>query len=110
VSGTQLPVRVRSDAHFIVRMEIGDVDPATMVQLRPFKVGKGDRELLMHTAGGHVFGGVKSQAADDTAIAVTVKKFGTKSYEVVPSQPLPPGEYFFTVLGMQADCFGVDTK
>jgi hypothetical protein len=110
VNGTQSPVRVRPDAHFIVRMQTGDVDPATMIKLQPFKVGKSDRELLTHSGGTHIFGGVHSQAADETAIPVTVKKYGANSFEVIPSQPLSQGEYFFTVLGLQADCFGVDAK
>ncbi|MGA8027419.1 MAG: hypothetical protein WB992_09750 [Bryobacteraceae bacterium] len=110
VNGTHSPVRLGTDAHFIVRMQTGDIDPATMVKLQPFKVGKNDREILMNSGGAHLFGGVHSKAADDISIAVTVKKYGTNSFEVVPSRPLAPGEYFFTVMGLQADCFGVDAK
>lgn len=110
VSGTQSSIRVRPDAHFVVRMDTGDTDPATMVILQEFKIGKGDREILRGSAGAHVFGGGHSNTPDATTLPITVKKYGAKSFEVIPSQPLAPGEYFFTVSGSQADCFGVDAK
>jgi hypothetical protein len=42
-------------------------------------------------------------------IAISVKKYGKDSFEIVPSQPLPAGEYAF-VVGQNASCFGVDAK
>ncbi|MDQ2840319.1 MAG: hypothetical protein M3Y72_04620 [Acidobacteriota bacterium] len=110
VDGTQSPVRVAPDAHFIVRMQTGDIDPTTMIHLKQFKVGKNDRELLMHSGGAVIFAGTKSKGADDTSIPISVKKYGSKSLEVTPSQPLAPGEYFFSAMGMEADCFSVGAK
>ena len=109
VEGTQSPVRVPPDAHFIIRLENSDIDPSTLIKLQLFKVGKGDREYLLHTAKAHPFGGVSSKSPDDNSVPITIQKYGVKSVEVTPIAPLPPGEYFFRA-GMQADCFGVDAK
>jgi hypothetical protein len=58
---------------------------------------------------------VKSQGTDYDTVPVTVKKYGTKSFEITPSQPLGPGEYVFvrSASGMgsaQVDCFSVAAK
>jgi hypothetical protein len=62
-----------------------------------------------------IFGGVKSKGADDTTIPLNVKKYGKKSFEIIPSQALPVGEYVFTptATGMGASqvyCFSVVAK
>ncbi len=109
VDGTRSPIRVTPDAHSVVRRQTGDNDPATMIKLQSLKVSKNDREILVHSSGTHVFGGGHSNAVDDTSLSVVVKKYGANSFEVIPSRPLSPGEYFFAA-GRQTDCFGVDAK
>ena len=110
VLGSRSPVRVPPDAHFIVRLPSSDVDPSTLIKLQVFRIGKDDREFLMHTAKAHIYGGVSSTPTDDAGVPITIKKYGAKSLEIIPNAPLAPGEYFFPASGMQADCFGVDVK
>ena len=104
------PVRAPADAHFVVRLHTGGQDPTTMITLRQFQVRKKDRELLKSKASAGIlpWSGVKSQSME-TSIPVSVKKYGKDSFEVVPAQKLPPGEYAF--VGMRnASCFGVDAQ
>ncbi len=104
------PVRAAANAHFVVRLHIGDMDPTTVIKLEKFIVRRKDRELLKTQASAGIlpFSNVKSQNKE-TNIPVTVKKYGTNSFEVTPSQPLPPGEYAF-VTSTALSCFGVDTS
>jgi hypothetical protein len=113
VPGPSSPVRVAPDSHFIVKMSAGNMDPSTLIALKPLTVEKKDRALLVAKAKGSFVpfaGGVKSQTPDDNSIAVSVKKYGDGSFEIVPQQPLPPGEYVLaTNSGMMGvSCFGVD--
>ncbi len=105
------PVRVPPDAHFVVRLNSGDRDPNTLISLTPFVVKKKDREIPKSKASAGIipFSGVKSQTAPDKSIPVSVKKYGNGSFEIVPTQPLVPGEYAF-VTGYSASCFGVDSQ
>ena len=109
VQGKASPVRLSPDTHFIVRLYSGDIDPSTLVHLNAFAAKKNDRELAMYSAGGVIFAGTKGKSAQDTSVPISVTKYGSKSMQIAPSQPLAPGEYCF-VSGMDANCFGVDAK
>jgi hypothetical protein len=107
-------VRVSSTAHFVVKASpsIAGIDPHTLVYLKPFVVAKTERTLPMTASKGVIFGGIKSESAADTSIAISFKPYGTSSLEVTPDQPLSPGEYLFGGPGLsgQVFCFGVDQK
>jgi hypothetical protein len=112
VPNAKSPVRVASAAHFVVHVNPGSdaIDPSTYLSLRPFVVKKDSRTIPMNTAKAGAFQGVKSTSAADTSIAVSFKKYGVSSLEIVPSQPLPPGEYVLAANGGGTGvyCFGVD--
>lgn len=114
VPSTSSPVRVPSSAHFVVRVSPGmeNIDPSTLVTLKPFVVTKEKRTLPTSSAKAVIFGGVKSEGAADTSLPLTFKKYGTISLEITPATPLPPGEYALggPSLGMSVFCFGVDAK
>ncbi len=114
VPNTASPIRALPSAHFIVRASPGaeNIDPNTLIALKPFVVQKGERTMPISTAKAGMFQGVKSQQAADSSIALTFKKYGKSSMEVIPSQPLPPGEYALAANGGYGGvfCFGVDAK
>ncbi len=111
-SGTHSPLRVPPDAHFVVRVRYLDIDPARVIRLRAFKVGKADREYLLNTFNSHLYGNSNSKSSEDATIPVTFKKYGSESIEIIPTTPLAPGEYFiaYSPSGSQVSCFGVDAK
>jgi hypothetical protein len=103
------PVRVGPGAHFVVRMATGDRDPQTLIQLKKLVVGKADRQIPIVTYKVSLIpgGGVNHKRAPDESIPVTINKYGAASLEIIPQQPLEPGEYAF-MAGHEAQCFGVD--
>ena len=108
------PVRVPPTARFVIKAPPGSdsIDPSTLITMRKFTVADGKRTLPQSEAKAVMFGGVKSSTATPDLIALNFKKYGTSSYEVVPAQPLPPGEYIIggQSLAAGAFCFGVDAK
>jgi hypothetical protein len=72
---------------FIVRPEPSNVDPATIVQIYSFKVGKGQREVQVAKA--RVFSGAKSTLGN-TALQFDVRKYGESSVLLTLSTPLGP--------------------
>jgi len=112
IKGSQSPVRVTPDAHFVARLRDLNIDPATFIRLRAFKVGKADREYVMNSFSAHIYGNADSKPTEDTTLPITFKKYGAESVEIIPSAPLAPGEYFisFSPSGLQVSCFGVDPK
>lgn len=104
------PVRVGPNARFVVKMMIGDIDPQTRIQLVKLTTTKKDREILIMTTKQSLIpgGGVKQNRAPEEGIAVSIQKYGTSSYEIVPQTPLAPGEYAFSDTGVSVQCFGVD--
>jgi len=113
VPGASSPVRVAPDAHFVVKMPMmNGMDPNQIFALKPFVVQKGQRMIMQSTAQAGVFQSAKSEQAQDTALQVTFKKYGANSLEVIPSQPLRPGEYVLEMNNgvMGVYCFGVDAK
>lgn len=111
--GAASTVRVPATAHFVIRVPPGyeNVNPATVIMLKPFTVEKDKRTLPISTAKAGMFQGVKSQTAADNSIPLTFKKYGPNSLEIVPAQPLPPGEYELGMNGPEGVfCFGVDAK
>jgi hypothetical protein len=107
--GPKSTMRLSANTHFVIQTNTGGADPADLIHLRVFKVEKKNREFLTTTVNASVIGGAKSHTADDTFVPITIKKYGAASFEIIPSEPLPEGEYFFQN-AMQADCFGVDGK
>jgi hypothetical protein len=114
VPNAKSPVRIPAGAHFVVRISPGseNIDPSTYLSLRPFIVKKDSRQILMNQAKAGVFQGAKSSQAADTSIAVTFKKYGASSLEIVPNAPLAPGEYVLAVQNGSGGvyCFGVDAN
>lgn len=106
---TASPLRVPPGIHFFVKASVGDRDPSTVIHLHSLVAGKKDRRIPIITFKQSLipFGGVKHERAEDDSIAFTVQKYGAGSLEIIPSTPLPPGEYAF-VNGHEAQCFGVD--
>ena len=109
IRGPASPVRVSPEAHFYVKMSIGDRDPSTVIYLRKLVAGKNDRRLPFITIRGSLipFVGPKHERAADDTIPFNVQKYGAESLEIIPTVPLTPGEYAF-INANQAQCFGVD--
>jgi hypothetical protein len=107
--GPKSPVRLPANIHFVMQVNTGGADPADLIHLRIFKVEKKDREFLTTTVSASVVSGARSKSSDDQFIAITLKKYGALSFEIIPTEPLAAGEYFFQN-GLQADCFSVDAK
>ena len=114
VPGASSSVRLSPDVHFIVRIPAGmeNTDPNTLMSLKPFMVKKDVRSIATVSAKAGMFQGAKGGQAADTSIALTFKKYGENSLEVIPSQPLPAGEYALSAAnnGQSVFCFGVDAK
>jgi hypothetical protein len=103
-------VRIAPDAHFIVRVPDG-FDPRSVIYLKPFVVETAVRALPVATAKGLYT--VRSTETPDTSLAVTFKKYGKNSVEIIPAKPLDPGEYAFGITGNIAlglACFAIDPK
>jgi hypothetical protein len=113
VQGERSSVRLPGNTSFVVRLfpNMESIDPNTLVALKPFVVKKGQRQIPEHSGKATMFTGVKGQAAADTSIALTFKKYGQSSLEITPTQPLPPGEYVLAANGgaQAVSCFGVDS-
>ena len=103
------PVRIGPNTHFLVRMATGDRDPQTLIHLQKLTPGKKDRQVPIVTYKVSLIpgGGVNHKRAQDEPIPVTIQKYGAGSLEIIPQQPLEPGEYAF-MSGHEAQCFGVD--
>lgn len=112
VPGAQSPVRAEPAAQFVVRLHVGDMDPATVIHLYKLDKDKSSRSVVVASTSVTPFAGVKSGAVEPNTIAVAVEKYGESSFKVTPSQPLAPGEYALvtTMSGQNEDCFGVDAK
>ncbi len=108
--GSSSSVQVAPDSHFVVRLANSDIDPETMIHLKPFKVGKEERVIVAVSTSVTPFRYGKSKVAEDTSVKISINKFGADSLEIIPSTPLEPGEYLFSVDALQADCFGVKAK
>jgi len=79
IKGSQSPVRVTPDAHFVARLRDLNIDPATFIRLRAFKVGKADREYVMNSFSAHIYGNADSKPTEDTTLPITFKKYGAES-------------------------------
>ena len=90
-------------------MQTGDVDPTTLIHLVHLTEKKNERELVQSGKSGVIFAGSKNASAP-AEVVVTVKKYGSHSIEITPSEPLTAGEYAFLTQFQKADCFGVDQK
>ena len=110
VLGAKSPVRTDPQAHFVVRGQVADVDPATLIHMYRVDVGKDERYYVTNTTSA-TFAGAKGTTTDREGLPLSIEKFGTASFNVSSAQPLAPGEYCFsTAAGMAVDCFGVDAK
>jgi hypothetical protein len=110
-AGESSPVRVGPRTHFVVRLPTVDRDPTTIIKLLKLEPAKKARTLSLATASANMipFSGHKSDTARNDGLPIHVQRFGKDSFEIVPDQPLAPGEYGFssgTTTSMQ--CFGVD--
>lgn len=105
------PVRVGPGTHFLVRMATSDRDPQTLIHLQKLTPGKKDRQVPIVTYKVSLIpgGGVNHKRSPDEPISVKIQKYGVASLEIIPQQPLEPGEYAF-MSGHEAQCFGVDAS
>jgi hypothetical protein len=104
LKGQKASVRLKADPkpEFIVQLANG-VDP-NKFRLYPFKISGDKRESVVGTAS--AFGGTK---LDQGTFSFNVTKYGQNSYKLIPTQPLPEGEYAFNAPDSnEAFCFGID--
>jgi hypothetical protein len=118
----QSPVRLAANAQFVIRGR--PIDAASRFELRPLKVSKDHRELVMNQAHGSIFGTSATSYPDEGAVAIQFEEYGANSYRITPNQPLAAGEYALALAGergpvhvvpggvrglvSQLYCFGVD--
>ncbi len=109
IQGESSPIHLQPGATFIVRMNVGDVDPVTMIKLHTLTPGKGERDFVMGATSGHPFGGGPKHTTGEDSLPVTAKKWGEHSYAIQSTNALGPGEYAF-LYGQQAYCFSIAAK
>ena len=86
-----LRIRAADSLHFVVRSGSGGMmDPSMMFQLYKFESKKGSRQALMSSMSR--FGGNKDPK---NLVSFDVQKSGNDVFIMIPSAPLPPGEYGF---------------
>jgi hypothetical protein len=108
-TGETSPVRFKAGDHleFIVRTATQDQDPATLVQFNVLKDFHGDRILPL--ANVVPFAVRASDVSHEQSVAFDAAKYGTNFFKIVPTQPLPPGEYALsTSAGRDGFLFGID--
>jgi len=107
-AGTTSPVRFKSGpVEFIVRVASQDQDPMTLIQFFALKEGNAERFLPLVNVG--AFAVHESDSSRGQAIAFTATKYGANFFKIVPSQPLPPGEYMLgSAAGHDGFLFGID--
>lgn len=86
----------------IFKMNTPTEDPAGSIDFGKLQVNKRKHQREFITGQGG-FGGSKTTV---TTISIDFKKLGNGVYQIIPSQPLEPGEYCFNV-GRKAFCFSV---
>lgn len=93
----------------------GMSDPTSLITLYKTEPGKGVRKILLQKSGG-MFSANKSSSGKKYTLSV--KKIKEGYWELIPDQPLPKGEYAFTIVGAAAGsadgsaiifAFGIDT-
>jgi hypothetical protein len=116
IPGPRSPIRFRAGTpiEFIVRETSRENDPNTIIQFVSLTSEANDRYFEMYNAG--ALGGMKNTSAK-SAVGFSANNYKDAYFKVVPSQPLPPGEYALTITGSPAVmtngmppayCFGVD--
>jgi len=109
ISGDRSPVRLPATGlpQFVVRVPNRAGDPYGLLQFFAVKVDGNKRSLTV--AEQTAFHGVVSGFKKEQLVSFDVALYGAASYKVVPTSPLPPGEYCLSLATSdQAFCFGVD--
>ena len=109
ISGPHSPVRTPPGESFVVRLHIGDMDPTTMIHLYKLDADKNSRFYKAAGSSASILG-AKTDTADPNTVPIKMDKYGDNSYKITTQQPLEPGEYAFVAMGLNAQCFGVDSK
>ncbi len=81
IKSDRSPVRVPSDARFVVRGR-APIDPLSRYELRLLKSSKSHREFVLTTAHGTVFTGGSTSNMDEGAVAIHFEEYGTASYRI----------------------------
>lgn len=103
VSGTGSSFRLKSSDKFDFVFNTGNPEKISLFR---FDLKKGKRNLVVEKMVRPKFG-TGFRAEEIRGLPVTVTKFGTSSYQLVPAAPLSPGEYVIVIAG-EAYTFGVD--
>jgi hypothetical protein len=109
IKASKSSVRLTRDSKFVVSGR-SQMDPASSFRLRMLKATKNEREFLLTTGHGSVFGGSATSTLSAGDVPIRFEEYGTHSYRITPEHPLQPGEYALAFGGMpsQIFCFGVD--
>jgi hypothetical protein len=102
---------VGSPLQIIVKLENHDADPATQVLLYSLQNEHGKRQLLISRV--HYGGLGQKSDLQASQLPMVFSRYGQGSVRITPANPLPPGEYAFSMQtqGVQplAFCSGVDS-
>ncbi len=106
LEGPDAKVTVKPGQKFVFKSMDPEVRPSSQIRLYPLKKEKSYRELVV--GGVNTFGGSKNRKSGDSSIAVTLTKIKTGCYEISTEEPLPPGDYAFSLgaQGASADVSG----
>ena len=112
VSGDTSPIVVPAGSRFVIKMTFINGDPANQLSLDPLTAKKEERSMIAQKTSANAFtGNVKYAASSDNSISLTFKKYGKDVVELIPAQPLPPGEYMLSTSkqqGASVYCFKVE--
>ena len=100
MDGAKSNVRIRAgdSIHFIVKMNMGMMDPSMMIRLYKFDSKKGNREAIVSSQGGMFNRGKSVNNASE--ISCNMQKSGAEDFIMIPAARLAPGEYGFLNLMM----------
>jgi hypothetical protein len=94
---------------FYLRVADQTTDPAELVQFFVLQSLQGKRRVEVAQISN--FSGRTERTLDRSRIAFRTEKSGNEYYVIIPTNPLPPGEYFLsTTQEKDAFTFGVDAK
>lgn len=93
IPGERSPIRFQADAipPFLVKVASQQADPRSSISLIRWTVTKGARRITLATVG--AFGIGSKTGSGENFLAFNATRYGETSFNIVPAQPLPPGEY-----------------
>ena len=81
-----------------------NIHPRQQIKLYPFKSSKGYRELSV--GGTTAWGGSKDRKSGDSSVPLNFQKIKDGCYKITPAEPLPPGQYAFSLAGANTESTG----